>query len=825
MLAESTRPYKTILQIAASLALVIMLAQTASPANAQGTGRPPSPTNLVVWKGEYGGQEQIRAYWQRGSRSGAANITHYRMNYGPANDIDAYTIETGGTGNSLVFGDRPGDHIPVLETQYVYRVRAINSNAPSNIQESTNAAGAVKTFKNKATPPTPSGVTATADSTTAVSVEWNHQNSWGVDQYEVCLDESSSRPDRCHSKASPTGGNHSATFTGLDDDTTYYVWVSAYNREANPNERWSAWSSRTSVTTQRIHDDTPPAVSGIRVVSKTHDTINFQWDALTQIWVDEYQWNVRTADEDPTSGNTVTGTTTSRTGLQPDTTYYVNLRAVNKYVNKDGDDRTKYGPWSRISTTTDGAPATYPPGDVTNFKVRAESYTTIRLDWDAAFNATGYEVEITADGDTSTETLTANTTSWDDTTLDDGETRSYRVRPLNSNATETADRTGNWTSRKSATTPVRPPPVESVGAYSRGHDSILFRWKQAAHATLGYEVAYSKNADFSDSSSRTFDRDADQEVPVNEHLFTGLDPETTYYFKVRSRVEDSEFSQVKMATTQTRPPAKPTYQGELRVVAGTDGNGVAHYDQLAIRCRDSRAAGVTPTPVGWVLKYDEPVYNYKSEIAVPEGETRQRTGYKSIERLIQCGADKDSNHRTAARLYHLMQNEQVTATLQACSKLPCIHYLDSNGDPVTDDADFNAELADNLGPVVRASGRTRSQPGPMARPTLTATHNTITVNWRDDPNAGEFRVFWRLAGGGSINRVNVKDAVDGTAVTSITLPVACGSTPACTKSTGGVVEPETSYDVWVRGYIRGHSRILWGDKSPIATITTRPEPD
>src|SRR5207302_2437305 len=145
-------------------------------------------------------------------------------------------------------------------TTYYYVVQASNSGGTS--PQSSPPASATTL---PAPPATPTGITATAKSSSSILISWNPSD--GAAWYGVFSSTSSSGPFAKIGASSST----SFTNTGLSQNTTYYYEVRATNTGGA-----SALSSPVSATTQPLPPSTP---TGVTATAKSTSSITISWTA------------------------------------------------------------------------------------------------------------------------------------------------------------------------------------------------------------------------------------------------------------------------------------------------------------------------------------------------------------------------------------------------------------------------------------------------------------------------------------------------------------------------------------------------------------------
>src|SRR6476660_583419 len=246
-----------------------------------------------------------------------------------------------------------------------------------------------QTFKtSSSTDTTPPGrigtLTAKVVSSNQIDLKWSGVKDSDLHHYNVYRGTKSSFKITS-GVTIPTGTSTTNTYssTGLNPSTTYYYRVAAVDNAGNIGILSSAKSAKTSAAPSQI--DTPPQkVSGVSVSSVSSTQINLKWNANKDSDLSHYDVYKGTKSSFTVSiGSTSpAGTTTtnsySSTGLNPSTTYYYKVAAVDKAghsstLSSAKSGKTKPGHGDNNDTT--------PPAKVTGLTIATVSSSQLDLSW------------------------------------------------------------------------------------------------------------------------------------------------------------------------------------------------------------------------------------------------------------------------------------------------------------------------------------------------------------------------------------------------------------------------------------------------------------
>ncbi len=400
-------------------------------------------------------------------------------------------------------------------TTYYYRVMAYNG-------PDSSAYGGPVSATTQPAPAAPSGLTATALSSSKIRLNWvdNATNEAGF-----WIERSTN--GQLFSAIAIVGANSTSfALTNLPASTTYWFRVRAYE---GPN--YSAYSNTASATTQAA----PAAPTNLTATAVSSALVNLAW---TDNATNEAGFKVERSTDGVNFTQVATpvanATTYASTGLAPGTAYTFRVRAY------DGPNNSAYS--NVASATTQVAPAA-----PTNLTATAVSSSRIDLAWtDNATNEAGFKVERSTDGVNFSQiaTLVANTTTYASTGLAGGTAYTFRVRAYD------GTNYSAYSNTASATTAPSPGAPTNLSAAALSSSRIQLAWTDNSSNEAGFWIERSTNGS-------TFSPIAIAGVNATSYTVTNLTSSTTYWFRVRAyeSTNYSAYTNVAQATTQPAPPA------------------------------------------------------------------------------------------------------------------------------------------------------------------------------------------------------------------------------------------------------------------------------
>ena len=451
----------------------------------------------------------------------------------------------------------------VSNTQYCYRVRAKNGAGNSGY---TDPACATTQAPPVTIPRPPSGLTATATSSSQINLGWTDNAS---DETGFEIERSTDGTN--FAKIAEVGANTTTySSTGLNASTRYW-----YRVRANNSAGTSSYTNVADATTQAPPVTIPRPPSGLTATATSSSQINLGW---TDNASDETGFEIERSTDGTNfakiadvGANT---TTYSNTGLNASTRYWYRVRANNS---------AGASTYTNVADATTQAPPVTIPRPPSSLTATATSSSQINLGWtDNASDETGFEIERSTDGVNFAKIadVGANTTTYSNTGLNASTRYWYRVRAKNSAGAS------SYTNVADATTLLAAPAAPTnLTAELADYDQIRLTWGTLSNAT---NVLVERST----SPTTGFTQITQQPATSTSYVDLGLNEQTTYYYRIRlsNAAGNSGYSNVVSVTT---PEVVISVRPQLSEVGLT----VVAYGQM-LRIQNER---FQPLEIDWKI--------------------------------------------------------------------------------------------------------------------------------------------------------------------------------------------------------------------------------
>jgi Fe-S cluster assembly iron-binding protein IscA len=369
--------------------------------------------------------------------------------------------------------------------------------------------------------------------------------------------------------------DHRIDLTGLSPNTTYYFNLSSTDENNNTATKTDV-DGDFSFTTLETADTTGPVITDITTTDTTPTSAILTWttdensSSFVQYSSDRENF-AATYKETGKSDDATTSHTVTIDGLTQNTTYYFKVKSVDSNGNETIDDNsgnyhsfvTASGP---VITDVTASPSLNSAAITWTTDSNSNAFVTYSPNADLSESQEkGYSGKTGTNQGVTIEGLTPGTTYY------------YSVRSENeAKGVTTDDNNGNFYSFVAATDTTAPT-ISNVSADSTTESSTVITWVTDEAATG--EVQYGTSADALNAST-----DLNTNLNVNHSaLISGLEPNTTYYFKVISKdgsgnaseSEVNSFTTLRSAEFQHDPLSEIK---NVRVSLATDESAVITFN-------------------------------------------------------------------------------------------------------------------------------------------------------------------------------------------------------------------------------------------------------
>ncbi|WP_354239864.1 fibronectin type III domain-containing protein [Arthrobacter sp. UYEF20] len=385
----------------------------------------------------------------------------------------------------------------------------------------------------------PVGLKSTAQTDTSVSLSW--VKSANVPRYRVQVYSKADMSDSLYFRFTDSA----AEIKNLLKSTTYKFRVRGI---ADDGTTLTGYSAPVSATTAAAPAFAVPV--GLKSTGQTDTSVSLSW--VKSANVPRYRVQVYSkADMSDSLYFRFTDSAAEIRNLVKSTTYKFRVRGIAD----DGTSLTGYS--APVSATTAAAPAFAVPGGL---KASATSHSSAKVSWNPVANAVGYRVQTFSKADMSDSGFTRFTASSGTINGLKPETTYFaRVRVIGA----AGENVTSYSPTVTFTTPVDPYPTPTGFSATSTHRTVNLKWNAVPNAP-GYRVAVASRPDMSDATWRRY-------AGITATETRGLNPSTTYYFRVRvidgAGVSLSAYTPVLSIKTQPLPPAPAPLVSPLTVAS------------------------------------------------------------------------------------------------------------------------------------------------------------------------------------------------------------------------------------------------------------------
>ncbi len=492
-------------------------------------GFPPPPSKPQWISAISVSTNQINLLW-----NDVSSETSYTLFRNIINNTNSVTNIEGLAANVTNYNDSA----LVRNTIYYYWIKAYNENGASIFSE-------VISNKTYPLPPEIPIVTAIEPvATNQIDLEWiNVSNETSYTLFRSINNDTNAIIRRIGFSSNQTNYNDA----GLSPNVIYYYWVKAYNGPS---------SSFYSTVASNITFPTPPQVIDIQTISTNQ--LNVTWNSIPN--ATSYTL-FRSITNNPGIASNIAGfsgnqTNHNDTGLTPDTTYYYWIKTYNPSSG------------SIFSSVISNKTYPMPPVAPVIYSIQSVSTSQIDMEWSKVLNASSYTLfrgMVNNSGFASNIIgFLSNQTNHNDSGLSPNTVYYYWVKSYNWGPTSSPFSAG-----VSNITFPTPPQVINIQVIST--NQIDIEWNKVLNAT-SYTLFRSLTNNLGSSSNI-----AGFQGNQTNHNDTGLSPETTYYYWIKTYNPSGEsiFSLVTFAATFPKDKTPPVttanidsgmYVGEISVV-------------------------------------------------------------------------------------------------------------------------------------------------------------------------------------------------------------------------------------------------------------------
>ena len=529
---------------AVAAAALLVVALTAGPVVAQDDVAPSAPSKLTA---TVVSSTTVTLSWNDPDDS---SITGYMILRRDTKNQATGTFTTlqSKTGNAATTSYTDSAAEP--GTKYAYRIKALNDNGTSEQSDYVNVT-------TPAVPYAPGNLTATAKSSTTVTLSWNDPQDSSITGYMILRRDTKNQAAGTFTTLQSKTGNAATTSytdSAAESGTKYAYRIKAHN-DNGASEQSNYVNVTTPAQTDNKGDDngnepraSVPAAPGGLNATPGDEQVTLSWDDPGDDTITKYQYRYGEFDGGSLildwtdiSGSGADTTTYTVTGLTNDTVYFLDVRAVNSAGNGALSHDTAT-PQPSAPAAPGGLNATAgdeqvtltwdDPNDSTITKYQVRYRSSLTMSW-------GEWADISGSG--------ATTTMHTVTGLLNGDLYTFEVRAVNAG--------GNGSSAQTSATPRIAAPVNLRA--TPGDGRVILNWDNPVDDTItGYRYRVSDDDGNTWSPSAAIPGSG---ATTTTHTVTDLDNGTEYTFEVVARETLSIGISARVKATPTPDTTAPQF--------------------------------------------------------------------------------------------------------------------------------------------------------------------------------------------------------------------------------------------------------------------------
>ena len=338
--------------------------------------------------------------------------------------------------------------------------------------------------------------------------------------------------------------------TGLSASTTYRLQVRARNTGGV-----SAWTTSSNTDTASPDPaptvDPPGAPTNPRAIDRNTNSIIFGWTPPTSGGVaTSYKWRYREGNSGYGAESTTRLTFVSVTGLDPETSYTLQVRASNT-----GGDSSRVTSADVLTTAVPVTPTVEvtKPGPPTNPLAFGQTTSAISVTWndpDSGSPPTGYWWRQKKGSGAFGEYTAVTANRFTATGLDTNSEYTFEILARNSAGNSTTAASVTSRTAAAAVAATRPGAPTNLRSFAATATSLSFAWSDpnSGDPPTSFEWSSRENGG---------NYVADTSTEENCVEITGLDADTTYDFRVRARNDQGVSGYASLSSVSTGAELRP----------------------------------------------------------------------------------------------------------------------------------------------------------------------------------------------------------------------------------------------------------------------------